>query len=487
MFLRNDLGFEQAGGTAALSFGRALVPAHEVSWYDKVRGQLARVDWVPDLGSQIGSLTWWRGAATCTALIAATCYLSPGFHTTIIGATPAALGGSEWDEARAQSIAPLAWGADTGHRMAATALVVPLAETPERPRIELTATLGSGDNFAGVLQRSGVVKDDANVVARLVSGAVALGDIKPGTQIAMTLGRHASKSAPRPLEQLAFRARFDLNLSVARSGDSLRLERHPIAIDHTPLRIEGLVGSSLYRSARAAGAPAKIVEGYIKALATRLSIGRDVGSDDRFDIIVERQRAATGETELGNLLFAGLDQGHKKVQLMKWTDGQWYEANGQTERRGFMGMPVNGRISSNFGMRMHPILHYTRMHKGIDIACHYGSPVYAVMDGTIAYAGHKGGYGNYIAIKNGNIGTGYGHLSRIAVRGGAHVARGQLIGYSGNSGLSTGPHLHFETYRNGQAVNPRGFSFAAIAQLSGAALRKFKAEVASLLAVRPSK
>jgi len=487
LFLRTDHGLDQAGGTATLSFGRALVPAHEVSAFDRLRGRIARIDWIPDLGSQIGTLTWWRGAATCTALIAATCYLSPGFHTTILGNTPAPLTGTEWDEARAQSIAPLAWGADTGYRMAPTNLVSPLAETPERPKIELTATLGEGDAFASTLQRSGVAKDEANAVARLVSSAVPLSDIESGTQIEMTLGRHETRTAPRPLEQLRFHARIDLDISVARAGNGLTVQRHPIAIDHTPLRIQGLVGSSLYRSARAAGAPAKIVEGYIKALATRLSIGHDVGARDTFDIIIEQERSATGETELGDLLFAGIDQGSKKLQLMKWTDGQWYEANGQTQRRGFMGLPVNGRISSEFGMRRHPILRIVRMHKGMDIACPYGSPVYAVIDGTIAYAGHKGGYGNFVQIAGpGNVGTGYGHLSRIAVRGGMRVSRGQVIGYSGNSGLSTGPHLHWEVYRGGQAVNPRGFSFSSIAQLSGAALRKFKAEVASLLAVRPN-
>jgi murein DD-endopeptidase MepM/ murein hydrolase activator NlpD len=486
LFLRNDLGLEGAGGTTALPLVRALPPIHKDTLGDRIQAKIATIDWAPDLGSQIGSATWWRGVATCASLIAITCYLSPGLHRTVPGDVPAALGGAQWDEARAQAITPLAWGANTGRRMASNDLVVPLAETPERPQVSLTATLGEGDTFTGVLKRAGASKQDADAVAKLVSGAVALGDIASGTQIDMTLGRRPDKTVARPLEQIAFRARFDLAVSLTRAGDNFTLDRHPIAIDHTPLRIEGRVGSNLYRSVRAAGVSSQIAESYTKALATRLSVGHDVHADDRFDVIVAREHAATGETKLGNLLFAGLDQGKHTLQLMKWSDGEWYEANGQRQTKGFMGMPVNGRISSNFGMRFHPILHYTRMHKGIDIACHYGSPVYAVLDGRVTFAGHKGGYGNFIAITGGNIGTGYGHLSRIAVRAGTHVRPGQLVGYSGNSGLSTGPHLHFETYRNGQAVNPRGFSFASVSALSGAALQKFKAEVASLLAVKPA-
>ncbi|WP_034157695.1 M23 family metallopeptidase [Sphingomonas sp. ERG5] len=489
MFLRSDHGLDQAGGTATLSFGRAAFVPAQPSTLDRLRAAIARVDWAPDLGSQIGSADWWRGAATCAGLIATTCLLSPGFDRPVLGDVAPALSGSEWDEARAQSIAPLAWGAATGRHMAANDLVAPLRETPERPVIDLITTLGQGDSFERALERAGVSKDDSANAARLISGAVALGDIRPGTRIGMTLGRRPDRTVARPLEQLDFRAKFDLKLLLTRSGDTLSLKRQPIAIDHTPMRIQGLVGSSLYRSARAAGAPAKAVEGYIKALASRISIGRDVGSADTFDIIVEQARAATGEVRLGTLMYAGLDQGRKKVQLVKWgSEGreQWFEANGVGERRGAMGMPVAGRLTSNFGIRIHPILHTARMHKGLDIAAAYGSPIYAAMDGVVALAGRNGGYGNFVKlIHGGGMATGYGHMSRIAVRPGTRVARGQVIGYVGSTGMSTGPHLHYELWKNGVAINPRSVSFTTMAQLSGATLKAFKARVAALMAVRP--
>jgi murein DD-endopeptidase MepM/ murein hydrolase activator NlpD len=485
LFQRNDHGLEQAGGTATLSFGRALIPAAELSPLDKLRIFIARTDWAPDLGSQIGSATWWRGAATCAALCAASYALSPGFDRTIMGDVPAPLAGQQWDEARAQSIGPLAWGGNTGQHMAATDLVAPLAEAPERPRIELAAMLGQGDSFPAMLQRAGVSKGDAGTAAQLISGAIALGTIKPGTRVGMTLGRRPDKTVARPLEELSFRASFGLALSVSRAGNALTLARHEIAIDNTPLRLEGLVGRSLYASARASGAPAKIVETALKTLSGHINIGRDLSPADTFTLTMKQARAATGEVQLGDLEFVAINHGARKTQLVKWDDGQWYEASGQTERRGQMGMPVAGRISSGFGMRMHPLLGFMRMHKGMDIAAAWGTPIHAAMDGVVQFAGRSSGYGNFVKLSSGAIATGYGHMSRIAVRGGQRVSQGEVIGYVGSTGMSTGPHLHWEVWKNGVSVNPRSMSFSSVSQLSGEALRQFKAKVAALLAVKP--
>nr|WP_066777558.1 M23 family metallopeptidase [Sphingomonas sp. CCH5-D11] len=487
MFLREQPGLELAGGAGARGFGRAVAPTRDLSWRDHLRSTLHEVEWVPDLGARIGSGTWWRGLATCTGLIAAALLTAPGIQP-IPGFITTTMTSAEREEARTLSIAPLGLGASTGRRMAANDLVRPLAETPERPIIELTATLGSGDSFGAALQRAGVGRSDAARVADLVAGEVALGDLKPGTVLDLTLGRRHDRRAARPLEKIAFRARFDLNLAVHRQGDGLTLERRPIAIDRTPLRIQGLVGSSLYRSARAAGAPAKLVEAYIKTIAARTSIGA-IDASDRFDIIADHARAATGEVQVGQLQYAGLDQGRKKLRLVRWEDGdgnggQFWDANGQAERRGFMGMPVAGRVSSTYGMRRHPLLGFLRMHKGMDLAAPHGSPIYAPIEGRVVMAGRNRGYGNFVKLNHsGGVSSGYGHMSRIAVRPGQSVSRGQVIGYVGSTGLSTGPHLHWEVWKNGKTVNPRSISLSSVATLSGQKLRAFKAKVANLLAV----
>ena len=493
MFVSNDQ-FEQSGGTAPSSARNALVLTTDLTFNEKLRASLSRIDWTPDLGARIGSRDWFRGLATCTALIAAAWALSPGFAQPLLDTGAPSLKGKAWDNQRAQGIAPLAWGADTGQRMAANDSVRPLGETPDRPIQLASGAIGEGETLAGTLIRAGAAKGDVARISSMVSAVLPLDNIRPGTRFDMTLGRREHKSDPRPLQQLSFQPAFDFRLTVARGADgTLSLQRQVIAVDDTPLRVQGLVGPSIFKSMRAAGVPAKVAADYLKAVATRVSIGGDITPNDKWDIMLSQRRAATGEVELGSILFAGLDLGSKKVQLVKWSRGDgdgdvekgaWYDANGQTEKTGFMGLPVAGRISSTFGMRMHPILGYLRMHKGMDVACPYGSPVYAVIDGTVDWAGYKGGYGQFIGINGPGFGTGYGHLSRVLVRNGEHVSRGQIVGYSGNSGLSTGPHLHFEVYRGGETVNPRGFSFSSVAALSGSALKAFKSHVAELMATR---
>ena len=493
MFLRNDHGLDGTGGAAALSFGRAPIaaapatPPTTPSFTQRLSDRFADLDLVPDLGADIGSRVWWRGAATCAALCAATIALSPGFsHSLPTAAAPVA--GPDYDETRSLAITPLALGANSGRRLGANALVRSLTDTPERPLIEATATLGSGEDFEAVLRRAGVAVGEANRVTDMVAARMALGDLRPGTQLELTLGRRPDKDAPRPLEKLAFRAKFDLAMEVERSHAGLALNAKPIAIDNTPLRIQGRAGTSLYRSARAAGVPAKAVEAFIRSIASRMPISR-VGTDDTFDVIVEQARAATGEVQLGKLLYAGLSGDKNKLQLMRWEEdgkSQWFDPKGigQTTA-GSAGLPVNGRLTSSFGMRTHPLLGTKRMHKGLDIAAPNGAPIRAAMAGTVQLAGRAGGYGNFVKLAHGNgMATGYGHMSRIAVRAGTHVSAGQVIGYVGSTGMSTGPHLHYELWKNGVAINPGKVTFESVQKLSGGDLAAFKSKFSKLMSVK---
>jgi len=172
---------------------------------------------------------------------------------------------------------------------------------------------------------------------------------------------------------------------------------------------------------------------------------------------------------------------------MRWGyEGRFFEASGVGETRSGLFSPANGRITSGFGMRRHPILGYNRMHKGLDFKAAYGAPIYAVSDGRVEFAGRHGGHGNFVKLNHGGgLATGYAHMSRIAVSPGTSVRRGQVIGYVGSTGLSTGPHLHYEMYRNGATINPAGVQFTTRAQLSGEELARFKAQLATLKQVEP--
>jgi murein DD-endopeptidase MepM/ murein hydrolase activator NlpD len=476
-----------SGGAATLGRGPANALPRRSFGRNARRGLLGDFSLVTDLGAGIGSLQWFRGFATCGALCYAAFWFAPGLDA-IPGASAAPLNHARQKEARAFSITPLARGADTGRRMAATEAVRPLLDRPERPSLKLIATIGEGDGLLSALERAGVASAEAEKAAELIGGIVPVDEIRPGTAIDITLGRRANRRTFRPLDALSLRARFDLRLSLKRNRGKLVVTSQAIAVDETPLRIQGAVGFSLYRSARAAGVPAKVVENYIKAIASQIDVS-DMDSSDRFDIIIEHRRAETGETEMGGLMFAGLDRGRgKDLRLLPWEqDGrtQWFEASGVGKQNGLLQRPVAGAVSSSFGLRLHPILGYFRMHKGQDFRAAAGTPILAATDGRIVAAGRAGGYGNQVRIAHaGGLMTSYSHMSRIATRVGEAVRQGEVIGYVGSTGLSTGPHLHYELYRNGVQVNPASVKYITRAQLSGAELAAFKAKLKSLMSVR---
>ncbi|PSJ36860.1 M23 family metallopeptidase [Allosphingosinicella deserti] len=487
MYQFNTFGTGGAGGGAAatLSADAALHRSRSFGVRRDEAPQGRRFNLVVDLGESIGSLTWFRGVATCAALCYAAISLAPGFEPIAV-ANAKPLSDQRWDQARAQAISPLALGADTGRRMAPNEKKVrQLLDTPERPSLNLIATIGQGDGFARALTRAGIAQAEADKVAELIGDIVPVDELKPGTAMQIVLGRRTNRSASRPLQSLALRARFDLKLEIVRKAKDYVVKRTPIAVDTTPLRIQGSVGDSLYRSARALGAPAKSVEAYIRAIAGKTEIA-SLGRSDRFDIILEHKRAATGETQTGDLLFAGLNRASgKDLQLLQWEqDGklQWFEAEGVGRTTGTLTRPVSGTVSSNFGMRRHPILGYSRMHRGMDFRAGYGTPILAASDGKVASAGWAGGHGQRVQLAHtSGLSTSYSHMSRIAVRPGASVRQGQVIGYVGSTGLSTGPHLHYELYKNGVAVNPASVTFVSRSQLSGTELAGFRQKLRGLL------
>ena len=487
----------QASGTvavaAALAFGPVLPT--RVSLRERLANMdWQSIDWVPDLAEDVGSRRWLRGLATLAALVLMALAFWPGFELTAAPAMP--VDAAARMQFRSQRIMPLALGSPKA-RLAYGPAVAPLSSAPERPRVQLTAVVVQGDSFMRLLERAGVSSTDAAVAAQTVATRVPLEKIAPGSRVELVLGPRPAPGEPRALESLAVRAGFDTDLSLARSGAGFALALRTIPVDSTPLRIRGLVGPSLYRSARAAGVPMPVVQQYLQALDAHLSLEGDVLPGDSFDIIVASKRSASGEVQLGQVVYAGLDRGSASVaELMRWgRDNAFLSADALTrpvatlQASGLL-MPVSGRITSTFGMRFHPILGYSRMHAGVDIGAGWGAPIHASADGVVAFAGVHGGHGNYVRLDHGGgLGTGYGHMSSIAVWPGERIRQGQVIGYVGSTGLSTGPHLHYEMYEGGRTVNPLGSHFAMASnvtqQVDPAQVAAFRAKLAQLKKIRP--
>jgi len=488
LYQLSEISGATAGGSGRLAFATPLhraPPLRPAFGQKGGRRNVGDIDLIVDLGQRIGSGPWFRGLVTCAALCYATWSLAPSLQP-IPGASPGPYDDAQLEASSAFAIEPLAYGGDSGRRTAPTDAVEALVDSPERPIVDLRATLGRGDGIAALLERAGVGNDEAARVAALLGGVVT--DIRPGTTVDLTLGRRPDRTVARPLDRLSFRARFDLRVEINRVNGALTLAEIPIRVDETPLRIQGRVGASLYRSARAAGVPARAVETYIRALNTQIQVPAGISAEDRFDIIIEHRRAATGEIETGQLLYAGLIRpSGRSLQLMQWSmvgQTQWFEASGIGRQTGGGGlqMPVPGPVTSNYGLRMHPILGYARMHRGLDFRAGMGSPIVAVADGVVARAGWAGGYGNQVRINHaGGLSTSYSHMSRFSVSPGQRIRQGQQIGTIGTTGLSTGPHLHFETYRNGVAINPRSVRFVGRARLTAAELAGFRARLRTLL------
>jgi murein DD-endopeptidase MepM/ murein hydrolase activator NlpD len=255
----------------------------------------------------------------------------------------------------------------------------------------------------------------------------------------------------------------------------------PVPVASGPLRIRGRVGDGLYWSLRAAGASPQVAAQYLAALATEIDVG-EVGPSDRFDMVLGPNRA---------LLYAGLHRAiDSDVQLVRWTSNgrsEWIDAANVTRPAPTsegMAWPVAGHITSYFGYRYHPILHFSRFHAGVDFGASWGSPIVAAADGQVAAAGWAGGYGRQVRIAHGaGVVTTYSHMSEIVAAPGSLVRRGQVIGYVGSSGLSTGPHLHYEVLKDGSPVNPLGVRFVSAPVADPHLTEAVKARLRALLSV----
>ena len=259
-------------------------------------------------------------------------------------------------------------------------------------------------------------------------------------------------------------------------------------VDDEPRRFTGTAGANLVESLRAAGVPASAIADYLSAISRRLALADGISVADHFDLVLPYARFADGSERFGGLQYAGLDRvGAADVQLVRWTvggRGDWVDAQGLGSRVEGSIMPVSGAVSSGFGTRRHPILGRQRFHRGLDLRAAYGTPIRAADDGVVTMAGWAGGYGRQVRIAHGDHSTSYAHMSRFAVAAGASVRRGAVIGYVGSSGLSTGPHLHFEVHRGGRAVDPRSLKASVQRRVESGEEGAVRANLRALLAAR---
>ena len=244
-----------------------------------------------------------------------------------------------------------------------------------------------------------------------------------------------------------------------------------------PIVVRGTVQTSLYVDALEQGAGDQQVVDFAQVFAYDVDFQREVHPGDEFEFVYEAVSDERGNPiRAGNLIYAALNGRVVDKSFYRFTpedtgETDYFQGNGESATRFLMKTPINGaRLSSRFGNRRHPISGYTRLHKGTDFAAPTGTPIYAAGHGTVERASRYGGYGHYVRIRHANgYKTAYAHMSRYGrgVRKGTRVRQGQVIGYVGSTGASTGPHLHYEVYVNGKPVDAMRLKLPTGRKLAG--------------------
>lgn len=367
----------------------------------------------------------------------------------------------------------------------------------------IQAVVRRGQTFASVLDDAGASRVDA---ARAIA---ALEPLFPARRLragqSLTIFMEGPSEADRVAARLnedplpatwlagfSFQADQERTLTVARVGDQFRAREAVRTLQREVVRATGEVESSLYLSAIEAGATDRIVASLANALGFAVDF-RTIQPGDRFDVVFERFVNRRGETvRTGDILYLVFDGRGDPLEYFRFEapDGEigFYTADGESAQRLLMKMPINGaRISSSFGMRFHPILARNRPHNGTDFAAPRGTPIMAAGAGIVERANRFGSFGNYIRIRHSNgYETAYAHLQGFArgVRSGARVQQGQVIGYVGTTGRSTGPHLHYEVHLNGRPTNPMSLDLPTGRRLGEDELALFEAERDRIAGVR---
>ncbi len=270
-------------------------------------------------------------------------------------------------------------------------------------------------------------------------------------------------------------------IKIEIKNNSFNITDIDIGFKRNIVDISGTINGSIIKSGLLAGIPTKNLTQIINIYSNKIDFQRDVHKGDTFRVLIEKfiseddNSSFFGKTIYSSLTLRGKEY---KMYLFRTSAGEnYFDENARSSKTSLMKKPtIPKRVSSPFGMRIHPILKTKRMHTGVDYAAHAGTPVYAAGDGKIVKIGRNGGYGKYIKIRhNSKLHTAYAHMKGYAkgLRKNSRVTQGQVIGYVGTTGTSTAPHLHYEVIVNGKFVNPLRMKSIAAKQLSGEEKKSF--------------
>lgn len=358
-------------------------------------------------------------------------------------------------------------------------------ESPASDRYDLTLRLEKGDTVEKMLADIDVAEADRKQIAEKLQSLLKKRRLAPGETIELQMQTLPEQpDAPRVLS-LSVRPQPEREYIVSRRDDgTYDAEEKVYKVSPRVVRVEGERNGSLQQSGIKAGAPSAAMVEFIRALSYDVDFQRELKQGQKFTVLLEQLVTSDGKvTHPGRLLGGELRLLKRTVTVIRFrpqggADG-FYSPQGESVVRSFLRTPMDAsRITSKFGMREHPILGFSALHSGVDFAAPPGTPILAAGAGKVAAAGPNGGYGLYVKLQHSqDVSTAYAHMSRIGpgIKPGVAVRQGQVIGFVGSTGMSTGPHLHYEFLRGGKHVNPLAQKFAMRAAVGGKDAARFHA------------
>ena len=348
----------------------------------------------------------------------------------------------------------------------------------QNPYSEYKYVIQNNDTIERILKKFKINKEEINLITKKLKQQ-KLTNIYSGRELNIVMKKIGEKNS---IIKISYPINNTLTIEIRKSQQAFLIKQNIIKLDRKEVVITSKINNNLYSAAVEAGIEPNVIIEFARIYGFEVDFQRDIRKGDTFEIYYEKfvdDKSIVRDT--GKIIYAHMNVNNKEINLYNFKDKNeigYYDINGKSIVKSLMKTPINGaRLSSSFGMRKHPILGFNKMHKGTDFAAPTGTPIMASGSGTVTRARWCGGGGNCVKIRhNSTYETIYAHMSKFAsgIKEGRKVKQGQIIGYVGSTGLSTGPHLHYEVVVNGKKVNSQKLKLPSGKILRGKAREEFE-------------
>ncbi len=356
-----------------------------------------------------------------------------------------------------------------------------LLKNLKSPYKEYKYTIRNNDSIERILNKFKIKNEEVKFIGSELKKK-KLTNIYVGRQISIIIKENEDKT--NSIVNILYPLSNTLTVEVRKTDDKFKIKENIINLNKKEVAVKNTISNNLYSSAVEVGIEPNIIVEFARIFGFEIDFQRDIRKDDWFEIYYEKFVDDDGVVrDTGKIIYASMFVNNREINLYNFKYGKevgYYDINGKSIVKALMKTPINGaRLSSRFGMRKHPILGYNKMHRGTDFAAPSGTPIMASGSGTVTRARWCGGGGNCVKIRhNSTYETIYAHMKNFAkgIKEGRKVRQGQIIGYVGSTGMSTGPHLHYEVVVNGKKVNSQKLKLPSGKILKGNERKDFEIE-----------